>query len=354
MKETGLRRNEEQAVLALRRLYRNYGYLPYKMNRFEDYDFYLRNKDFLMSDRIITFSDPSGRLMALKPDVTLSIVKNAPEEPGAVRKLYYNETVYRDYREFMQTGLECVGDLGSFEIAEVVLLAARSLEALGGRYVLNLSHMGLVSEILRSCGLEGRDRDQALDCLIHKSLHGLTALCPRNAEKLEALAACRGNGRQVLDRIRPWLESEEEQAAFRELEELWQVAEDQGLGGNLRLDFSVGNHLGYYSGVVFRGYLEGIPASVLSGGQYDPLARRLGKNSRAVGFAVYLDRLDGQEMESRELDTLILHDGTVSTKELARAQAEAAEKGSVLVARQAPEDRSWKSLIRFEKGERRC
>ena len=58
---------------------------------------------------MITFSGEGGKLMALKPDVTLSIVKNAPEEPGVVQKVYYSENVYRDYREIRQAGLECVG-----------------------------------------------------------------------------------------------------------------------------------------------------------------------------------------------------------------------------------------------------
>ena len=101
-------KKDEQAVFALRELYRRYGYLPYKMSRFEEYDLYVRNKDFLVSDQIITFADRNGKLLALKPDVTLSIIKNSPDRPGAVQKLYYNENVYRadsasrDIREIMR------------------------------------------------------------------------------------------------------------------------------------------------------------------------------------------------------------------------------------------------------------
>ena len=94
MNETYLK-PEERAVFALRELYRGYGYLPYKMSKFEEYDLYLRNKDFLISDRIITFNDMGGKLLALKPDVTLSIIKNTRQMPGSVQKLYYNENVYR-------------------------------------------------------------------------------------------------------------------------------------------------------------------------------------------------------------------------------------------------------------------
>ena len=52
------------------------------MSRFEEYDLYVANKDFLISDEVITFTDRSGRLLAMKPDVTLSIIKNAPDISG--------------------------------------------------------------------------------------------------------------------------------------------------------------------------------------------------------------------------------------------------------------------------------
>ena len=93
--EKAILKLEEQAVFDLRALYSRYGYLPYKMSRFEEYDLYVRNKDFLASEQIVTFADRNGKLLALKPDVTLSIIKNAPDIAGAVQKLYYNESVYR-------------------------------------------------------------------------------------------------------------------------------------------------------------------------------------------------------------------------------------------------------------------
>ena len=66
----------EKRIFALRTLYSRAGYRSYRMRKFEDYDLYSRNKDFLLSDRVITFTDTNGKLKALKPDVTLSIVKN--------------------------------------------------------------------------------------------------------------------------------------------------------------------------------------------------------------------------------------------------------------------------------------
>ena len=165
-------RSEEQAIFALRGLYQRYGYTPYKMSQFEEYDLYVRNKDFLISDRIITFSGEGGKLMALKPDVTLSIVKNAPEASGVVQKVYYSENVYRDYREIMQAGLECVGDLTDYDIAEAVVLAAKSLALLGENYVLDISHMGLVGAVLNRLGFDTDEQKKVMTCLRQKKTPG--------------------------------------------------------------------------------------------------------------------------------------------------------------------------------------
>ena len=63
MIDESLMRPEERAAFTLQALYRRWGYLPFRMSRFEEYDFYARNKDFLVSDRIITFTDSRGRAL---------------------------------------------------------------------------------------------------------------------------------------------------------------------------------------------------------------------------------------------------------------------------------------------------
>ncbi len=68
-------RAEELAALKLRELYELHGYSFFRMKRFEEYDFYADKKDFLSSKSILTFTDSNGKLMALRPDVTLSIIK---------------------------------------------------------------------------------------------------------------------------------------------------------------------------------------------------------------------------------------------------------------------------------------
>ena len=58
--EWNILRSGEQTIFRLRGLYEKYGYRRFKMSKFEAYDLYIRNKDFLVSDRMITFNDARG------------------------------------------------------------------------------------------------------------------------------------------------------------------------------------------------------------------------------------------------------------------------------------------------------
>lgn len=360
--EKSILKREEQAVFKLRGLYQHYGYLPYKMSRFEEYDLYVRNKDFLVSDKIITFADRNGKLLALKPDVTLSIIKNAQDAPGAVQKLYYSESVYRSdsashsIKEIMQAGLECVGDLGDYEIAEVVLLAAKSMALLDKAFVLDLSHMGLVEAVLNSCAVAPDNRDAVMRCLRQKNAHELTALCPgitpQAEEKLHLLVSPGGHPRQMVAQLQAVLTTQEEFAALRELQRLCSVLQQGGFEESIRIDFSVGNDMKYYSGVVFKGYLEGLPSSILSGGQYDKLLQKMNRKSRAIGFALYLSMLERQNAAAEEwtVDTLILHGTDADPMELMAAAEAYSAEGSVLVATKIPQGRFWRRLIDMREG----
>lgn len=353
-------RADEQAILSLRQLYAAFGYSQYKMSRFEEYELYVRNKDFLISDQVITFTDRSGRLLALKPDVTLSIIKNADPAPGTVRKVYYHENVYRvdpashAFREIPQVGLECIGDLSEYDIAETVLLALRSLELMSPDYFLELSHMGLVSAMLSASGLAGRDRQRALELLRQKNAHELTALCREKGARSEKLEALLLDGSiDVLEALRPLLDTPEETEAFEEFSRLCNVLRRCGAGERLRVNFSVTGQVKYYCAAVFKGYLPGIEQSVLSGGQYDKLLQKLGKAGSAVGFAVYADllqRLPAAE-EMYDVDALLLYSEQDDPAQVLAAIG--AIGGKVLASRRIPEKLRYRRLLRLEQGEAR-
>lgn len=305
---------DERVSLQLRRLYRQYGYTQYRMSRFEEYEFYARNKSFLVSDRILSFTDTDGKLLALKPDVTLSIVKNRQESGGALQKLYYSETVYRaqaglhGFREIPQAGLECIGPLDDYAVGEVVELSARSLALIREEYLLELSHMELLAGLLDELGWQ--EREELLELLGSKNLPAIAALCrakgvpPEQEGRLLTLAGLYGPPERVLPVLEELAVHPRMAAALDRLRSLCRRLEPWR--EHVRLDFSIVNDMRYYNGVIFRGYLPGLAEGVLAGGQYDNLLRRLGHGGQAIGFAVYLDQLERCDRDAGEFDVDVL------------------------------------------------
>lgn len=363
MNEASIIRPDERASLLLRELYHRHGYSPYRMSKFEEYDLYVRNKSFLVSDSILTFTDTDGRLMALKPDVTLSIVKNTPDAVGALQKVCYNENVYRTspaaigYREIMQTGLECIGDLDLFSMGEVVSLAEESLSLISQDYLLDLSHIGFVSGLLE--GVEESARTALLSEIGRKNVPAIHALCAQFglpcdlAERLGQLAMLYGPPSAVLPRLEALAENAPAQAALEELRQLCQLLETMGRTQRLRLDFSIVNDMSYYNGVIFRGYLPGLASGVLSGGRYDNLLRRMGKRGGAIGFAVYLDQLERLEEDGAayDADVLLLYGGEDDPAAvMERAAALRAQGLTVRAERDVPPGLRCRTLERMPEG----
>ena len=292
---------KERASFALRALYEAAGCRKYHMGRFEEYGLYQENRSFLSSEQVITFTDLDGRLLALKPDVTLSIAKTAQPAPGETLRYYYHENVYRPsaeshtIKEISQMGLEMLGAVGEAQVQQAVCLAARSLDALGADWVLEVSHMGYLFGLFDALGVPDAARAKLLEKLREKNAHELRAaagaagladaadtlcsvlsLCDSYADTLaKAAALCRN------DTMR---------AAVAELEALAVPLEKAG--GVIRLDMTLAGEMEYYNGLVFQGYLKALPRPLLKGGRYDLLMQKFTPGAGAIGFAVYLDELD--------------------------------------------------------------
>lgn len=302
--DLNLLRPQERFSLQARLLFEREGFCQYRMGRFEEYGLYQENRRFLASDQIITFTDLDGRLLALKPDVTLSIAKNARVEEGGCGRYYYAENVYRPsqesrtFREISQMGLECIGAVDEAVTAQAVSLAVRSLALAGRDFVVELSHMGFVAGLLDAVGAPEAVRPQLLTCVRDRNGHELQAaaeaagLSRQGTEALCRLSSLSGEWQGVLAAAEPLALNASMGGALQELRALCEALEARGETDRLRLDLSLVNDMDYYNGLVLQGYLTGAPRAVLRGGRYDPLASQFRPGARAVGFALYLDELD--------------------------------------------------------------
>ena len=360
-----LLKNDERAVYALRALYKRYGYMPFKMSKFEEYDLYVRNKDFLISDRIITFNDTNGKLLALKPDVTLSIIKNGEDAIGCKQKVYYNENVYRvsgsthQYKEIMQTGLECIGDIDMYDIFETVNLAAASLALVSEDFVLDVSHLGVLSALLDESSEDEHFRREAANCIAEKNPHDLARVCTEfgvDAEKAAVLGdfiGIYGDMASVITRLEPLCVSPAATQALDELRALYELLVHTPYAARIHFDFSIINDMNYYNGIVFKGFLSGICEGVLAGGQYDKLMRKMGRKSGAVGFALYLDLLEGLQDTANEfdVDVLLLYDETTPVQKVVEQMNALTSDGKLVTAQRAvPETLRYRGVCDMREG----
>lgn len=363
--ETDNLKYDEQAVFLLRSLYSKYGYKQYKMRKFEEYDLYVRNKDFLISDSVITFTDTNGKLMALKPDVTLSIVKNTKDSDGSVQKVYYDENVYRvskgthSYKEIKQAGLECIGDVDTYCVCEVLSLAVKSLMTISESCVVDVSDLAILFALYDYIGLSYEARKRMTSLISDKNTHEMKRLCEdmsvsaESTALLEELISYNGTPDEILPRLKAMTEQIGAQAEFSEFESVVSSL-DEELQSKLRIDFSVVSDINYYNGIVFKGFIDKIPDSVLSGGRYDSLMQSMSRKSKAIGFAVYIDMLERFNIKEREFDyaavLLYSKNDSISTVKNA-AQRLINEYGCVFTAKKLPEKATYGKLFELRNGE---
>ncbi|MBR3768647.1 MAG: ATP phosphoribosyltransferase regulatory subunit [Clostridia bacterium] len=358
-----LLKNEELAVYRLRELYSSFGYTQYKMSKFEEYDLYVRNKDFLISDRIITFTDTNGKLLALKPDVTLSIINNFGKSVDGIQKMYYNENVYRvsggtgKFKEIMQTGLECIGKISLYEITEVLYLAIKSLQLTDSNFSLELSHAGLMNALLSDVGISDKIMDLVLQSVKLKSTGACEEMLKSGKlteQQFELIKAFTVNYSDIYSFNKAFCEfinSEECKKHFDEFQAIISGVNFDEFKGKLTINFSLSSDAGYYSGIVFKGYIAGIPTSVLSGGQYDTLIKKFINDGGAVGFAVYLDNFERFKLATPEydVDTILLVDKNDKPQEILKTAEKIKSTGdSVLIQTELPQNIRYRRVVRME------
>ena len=352
---------EERISLELTRLYRSRGYTEFRMRKFEEYALYFENKNFLRSGDVLTFTDREGKLLALKPDVTLSIIKNTKASPDNPEKYYYREKVYRlekhsrEFREITQIGLENIAVPDGVGEAETVLLALKTLETVDRESVLVLSHMGIAEGILDLLGAgEGEVRERLLEALRAKNAHDFSRILAQRGLSEERIAAAvgllrKGSFEEQLTRLGTFSTSEEVAGAVSELKQLLGILRKCGYGNRVRLDLSLTNDLDYYNGVIFQGYVRRAPHPVLSGGRYDRLAAKFAPGIGSIGFAMYLSELTAYYGTGpEEADCLLLYGEEDDPYEvLKRAEELRAGGRSVRVEQKVPAGFRAAETVRF-------
>lgn len=294
-----------QVQKALTGLFRRRGYAEVITPEVEFYDLLLRSDNPMPQEAMLKLIDRSGKIMVMRPDCTAPIARVAATKLKSLplpQRLYYDQTVFRSgsahdggSREIAQCGVEMIGAVGKKSDLEIIAMAVDALRACGvSQFHIEVGHAGFFRALAGQVELPEEVLERVRACIESKNYARLNDLLePYRGQP--ASAALRRlpylfGGAEVLDEARALAGSCE---SLDYLGQLYGELTAAGYGEYVRFDLGLVHQLDYYTGVVFRGYVEGAGAPVLSGGRYDHLVERFGRRAEATGFAVNVDAVGG-------------------------------------------------------------
>lgn len=321
---------KEQIAFSLEEMYDNFGYSKYKMNKFEPYSFYMQNENFLNDNRVLTFYNPNGKLVALKPDITMSIVKNCFNHQEKNHKIYYNESVFRvpkgqeEFKEIHQIGVEYIGILDTYTTMEILNLAYKSLEKMNDDFVLSFSNIAILLYLFEELQLSSMQIHQITLYLQQKNIHDLNKyLKQENIQDdnifIQLLELESEPKKAIASLYKIFAQNETVQQDILVLETVTTILENITKEHKIQIDFSYIPSIEYYNELVFVGYIEKLATPILIGGRYDNLLQKMNIHSKsALGFAVNLSLLHHFK---REKDVLQIPYETNQTQNFEQIEA---------------------------------
>lgn len=315
---------KDLVLLNIRKMYDSYGYKKISLPSFEEYDLYNENKDFI--DRnVLTVMSPNGKLLALRPDITLSVAKKVSKDQSLkYSKIYYQENTYNltkyvGYEEDEQLGIELIGKESTFLDFEIVNLAVKSLDIINKKSMIVLSHVGFISSVFDNFDLEYEIKEEILDCINRKNSHDIQKILKRNehiSENVKKLIykipELSGNLENIEKELLKYEINGNTKKILSELKQLNSLLMKFYKKSKIIFDFSVVKNLNYYNGIILQGYIEGFPNVILTGGRYDKLFEKFGVDTGAVGFAILTDGLKGyyKDTDKKDFNVLIAYDNS--------------------------------------------
>ncbi|MBR4098426.1 MAG: ATP phosphoribosyltransferase regulatory subunit [Clostridium sp.] len=285
----------------LTRLFRQRGFLEVSTPDTEFYDLFAQSGSAIPQERMVKVADPSGMFCVMRPDSTTPIARVAATKLRSLplpQRLYYDQTVYRSNpahnggsREIPQCGVELIGAKGMKADLEIIVMAIDALRSCGvpGFHV-ELGHAGFFRDLAARLNVQDDVVEEMRALIEGKNFAALNAfLTPHRGNPacaaLERLSRLFG-GHEVLTEAEKLAGKTD---AVDYLRSLYDELSAAGYGQYVRFDLGMVHQIDYYTGVVFRGYVEGAGDAVLSGGRYDSLVGVFGRDAQATGFAVDVD-----------------------------------------------------------------
>lgn len=298
-----LKRKTESAMVDV---FRNGGFEEIATPSIEFFDSFSGQRDIIPEENMIKFVDEQGRIVVLRPDLTVPCARVAATKLKEQRplKLCYCQNVFRskkdrhlDLKEITQAGCEIFGRGEAAADAEIIATAVESLLAAGlNDFTVELGQVNYFKGLMNESDLSFEEKDGIRHLIDKKdflSLEqkveslGLTGDLKKALTELPALYG----GTEILDRLRDYRFGGKAKDAIENLSEVVEILKNGGYEKYLAIDLGMVNELSYYTGIIFQGFVSGFGTPILSGGRYDHLVEKFGEPTPATGFCVYMDFL---------------------------------------------------------------
>ncbi len=342
--ECDARRSIEYVLSAL---FKARGYKKVITPTLEFFDVFNRESSGLEMESLYSLNDYTGRMMVLRPDSTLPIARVAAtrlKDAQYPLRLYYNQRVSHRCPSFSghsdettQGGIELIGANGMRSDLEIITTAIDALNSCGAPdFRIEIGHAGFFKALSLALNTNDEMRAQIGEFIETKNFAALNDLLNTLGES-EAATVMRSLPRlfgdiEVLDEAESICSGKDELAALSYIRKLFLKLSEMGLGNKINIDLGLVHRNNYYTGVVFRGFIEGSGLTVLSGGRYDMLIGEFGKQLPATGFGVEIDALAnamlsrGDIPPSKAVDVLVFGEDGYEMQALAHARELNAEK----------------------------
>jgi len=282
-----------------------WGYEEINTPMLEYYQVLLPDGNWEGADQIYKLIDRNGRILALRPEMTLPIARviSSKLPPDYPWRLMYGGEVFRyeeiqtgRQREFCQVGVELIGAVGPEADSEILALAVEALRASGlDNFTISLGHTGILKGLLESLAWEETQLKQVRTLILEKDFVGLNNYLMSagiKADKVKQLVGILTCQLTTADLEKEWHDLPRGIArALADLREIIRLLKVYDYDRYVQVDFSTLRSQEYYTGMVFEIYTPGIGYPIGGGGRYDELLQNWGNNCPATGFALGVDRI---------------------------------------------------------------
>jgi ATP phosphoribosyltransferase regulatory subunit len=299
--EATLRRSVEQK---LRETFEFRGYHEVVTPSLEFLDVFSHGHNSLPMEQMYKLTDSKGRLLVLRPDSTMPIARlcctRLKNEPLPYRLCYHqpvfssNPALRGHSNEQLQSGIELIGKSGRKADIEVLVTAIQALQALNiPNYRVEIGHIGIFKSLVDSLQATSEEKETIRQLIEEKNYPALGDLLDHmepleTAQVIKRLPRLFGQS-DVFLKAREYIREEQTLSYLSYLEELSGELSKLGILDKITFDLGIVNRNDYYTGIIFKGYVEGYGEEVLSGGRYDALLEDFGSPLHAIGFAVNID-----------------------------------------------------------------